>query len=291
MIASLQCLFQKPGVKSRFENGLDLVLGLVTFFLDAVFAMADKDKPMTCSHKRQFVNEACKYYLSGLITPGMLGPKATLFLLSAFFGFVSSPADAQVNLKTGYNFSILSDPGIDKIISSYNDLTGYSSGFRSLRWLHGFVAGLRFKSGFNAVELTYQGGYQALKAEGKNGVESYTDKLRFAIHSLAFGYQVSDRVWGLGADLQYQLYKTKFTAGLPVEDFTNWQRMFALKFYLMLTLKGRKGVDMALQPYYVLPFKEYDPDPLAQYLNVEPAASHDRWNRFGLTLLFYNGTK
>lgn len=221
----------------------------------------------------------------------MLRPKATLFLLSAFFGFFSSPADAQVNLKTGYNFSILSDPGVDQIIRSYNDLIGYSSGFGNLRWMHGFEAGLRFKSGFNALEFSYQGGYQSLKAEGKNGDVIYTDKLRFAIHSLAVGYQASDRLWGLGTDLQYQFYKTKFTAGLPVEDFKNWQSMLALKFYLMLTLKGRKGVDMALQPYYVLPFKEYDPDPLAQYLNVEPITSHDRWHRFGISLLFYNGAK
>jgi len=221
----------------------------------------------------------------------MYYPKATPFVLVVFFGFFSLPADAQANLKLGYNFSFLSVPAVDQITTSYNQRQNYSSGFGSLKWLHGLETGLRYKNDLNAIEFTYQGSFKTLKATGSNGTEDSTDKLRFAVHSLALGYQVSDRKFGAGTDLQYQFYKTKFTPDHTAEDFRNVQNMFAVKLYLMLTLTGENGVDMAIQPYYILPFKTYNTDPLAQYLQVETSASQDRWKRIGFTLLFYNGEK
>ena len=218
-------------------------------------------------------------------------PKAIVILLLAFFGFFSSPADAQVNLKTGYNFSILSDEGIDRIIADYNQTQPFSSPFGKLHWLHGFEVGLRFKADLHAFEITYQSSYQTLKAIGVSTNQEYTDKLRFGIHAFALGYQAANRFIGLGADLQYQFYRTKFTPGQTPDVFKNTQNMLAVKMYLMLTLQGQKGVDMALQPYYVLPFQNYNLDPLAAYLHVEPSSSSERWNRFGITLLFYNGDK
>jgi len=208
-----------------------------------------------------------------------------------FIGLFFSPANAQVNLKTGYNFSILSIPGVDQIVASYNETQPYSSPFKKLSWLHGLEAGLRYKADLHAVELTYQAAYQTLKATGKPSGQEYTDKMKFAIHSLGIGYQVSDRVFGAGTDIQYQFYKVKFTPGQNENVFRNDQNMLALKFYFMLVLKGDKGVDMSIQPYYILPFESYDLSPTAQYLQVELAETQDRWRRFGLSLLFYNGEK
>jgi len=218
--------------------------------------------------------------------------KATLILLVAFFGSVSSPADAQVNVKTGYNFSIVSNPGLDNVIDAYNDIQDYSSPFKKLTWLHGFEVGLRMKSEVNALELTYQGAYRTLRAQGQAVDLTFTDKMNFSVHSIALGYQASSDVFGLGADLQYQFYKTKVTSEQDGNSFRNGQNMPAIKLYLMLTLQGGKGVDMAIQPYYVYPFKLYDLQPLNNFTGsgiINPAS--ERWNRFGVTILFYNGSK
>ncbi len=218
--------------------------------------------------------------------------KAISILLLAFFGCFSSPSDAQINLKTGYNFSILSNPGLNDAISFFNTSQGYTTPFQRINWMHGIEGGIRFKSGLHGFELTYQGAYKGTKATGQNGDITYTDRLKFATHSLAGGYQVSDRLFGIGTDLQYQLYKTKLTPGQSGAPFKNGQNMFALKFYVMLTLKGGKGVDMAIQPYYVHPFKDYNLQPLKDYFSVEPfSPPNERWNRLGLTILFYNGEK
>lgn len=220
-----------------------------------------------------------------------MNPKATVLVLVVYFGFFSSPADAQVNLKLGYNFSILSVPGVDQLTTSYNLRKNYTSGFGNLNWLHGLETGLRYKSDLHAIEFTYQGSFKTLKATGSNGTENFTDKLRFAVHSLALGYQVSDRKFGAGTDIQYQFYKTRFTPSQVNDEYRNVQTMLAMKLYLMLTLTGDNGVDMAIQPYYVLPFNTYDTGPLAQYLQLEPSARQNRWKRFGFTVLFYNGEK
>ena len=217
--------------------------------------------------------------------------KAIPFLLLALFGCFSSPADAQINLKTGYNFSVVSNSSLDDIIDAYNAVRSYESGFGNFDWVHGFEAGLRLKSDMHALEFTYQGGYQTLKATYPGMTETLTDRMKFGIHALALGYQVSDDIWGFGTDLQYQLYKTRFLPAEPGGDFKDVQNMLALKFYLMLTLKGGKGADMALQPYYILPFKGYDYKPLAERLQVDAPSATEKWTRFGITILFYNGQK
>ncbi len=218
--------------------------------------------------------------------------KAIFILLAAFFGCLSSPADAQVNLKTGYNFSILSNPGLDEVISIYNEVQGYSSTFKNLTWLHGFDVGLRMKSEIHALELNYQGVYKTLRAQSQSADQTLTDKMNFAVHSFGIGYQASGGIFGLGSDLQYQFYKTKFNSEQDGNLFKNVQDMPAIKLYIIFTLKGRKGVDMALQPYYVHPFKYYDLQPLKDFiLEGGFIPEKEKWQRFGITLLFYNGSK
>jgi len=268
-----------------------LRLVLTGFFFEAVFAMADKDKPATNFDNSLFVYNHSNKYLSRTNDTRMIRPKAIFILLVVFFGFFSSPADAQVNLKTGYNISFLSNPGFDQLITRYNQSQSYQTNFHRLRWMHGFEMGLRLKDDIHAVELTYQAAFQGLKGVGLVGVEEYTDRLKLGIHSLALGYQASDKVFGAGVDLQYQLYKVRFLPGISSTSFKDLQSIIGLKFYLMATLRGRKGVDMALQPYYVLPFKSYDLGPVSQFLQIEPSPPNHRWNRFGLTILFYNGQK
>ena len=115
--------------------------------------------------------------------------------------------------------------------------------------------------------------------------------MRFAIHSGAVGYQLTGERGGIGADLQYQWYINKVDLAQEEEEFKNSQSMFATKLYLMLNFPGRRGVDLALQPYVVLPLKSYDLAPLNQYLQQEESLADDKWVRFGLTLMFYNGRK
>jgi hypothetical protein len=214
-------------------------------------------------------------------------------ILAAFFGYFSPPVNAQFNLKAGYNISIVSDPGINDVIADFARTQPYTSSFSKFSWLHGFEAGLRFKSDVHAFEMTYQNGYQRLKADGdtNGGSEPYSDEISIAIHSGAVGYQVTGEVFGAGTDLQYQWYRTKVDLAQAESVFRDIQEMYALKFYLMLTLKGSGGVDAAVQPYYVLPFDAYDTDPLSLYLNQVPGPEGKKWTRFGLTLLFYNGGK
>ena len=218
--------------------------------------------------------------------------KAILILLAVFFGSFSSPADSQVNLKTGYNFSIMSSPELDRVIDLYNEVQGHTSEFGKLKWLHGFDVGLRLKSDIHALELNYQGGYRALRAEGQSVNVTYTDKINFAVHAFGIGYQAAGGIFGLGTDLQYQFYKTKVTSEQDGNSFKNVQHMPALKLYLLFTLKGRKGVDMALQPYYLHPFKYYDLEPLKNFIfHGGFFPKKEKWNRFGISLLFYNGSK
>ncbi len=221
----------------------------------------------------------------------MYSTKAIPILLLAFFGCFSSPVDAQINLKSGYNFSIPSADGLNEVIRSWNQKQSYTSSFHKLTWLHGFEAGIRFRTGVHALELTYQGAYNVLKAEGTDNNEAFTDKIKIAVHSGAIGYQVADGLFGAGVDLQYQFYKDKFEGGLSGDVFKDVQKMTALKAYFMFTLQGGQGIDMALQPYYILPFTEFDAQPLANYFQVETSEKKEKWIRFGLTVLFYNGKK
>jgi len=220
-------------------------------------------------------------------------PKAMWYLLAAFFGCICIPVNAQFNLKTGYNLSFLSTPGVNDVISSYNASQSYTKSFSKLTWMHGIEAGLRYKFGAGALEATYQASFQQLRAEDDipGTKEVYSDRIKFGIHSGALGYQISGQVIGFGTDLQYQWYRTKVIYGLTEDTHKDIQNMLALKFYLMATLTGNKGVDIAIQPYWLMPFDEYNLNPLNTFLNQDGDPGSEKWTRFGLTILFYNGEK
>lgn len=219
--------------------------------------------------------------------------RAMVFLLLGFFSFLSSPAYTQINLKTGYNFSLVSYPGLDRLISAFNASQPYSSPFHDLRWLQGFEAGVRLKKDIHALEVTYQGASRTMKASGINSgtSETYTDHLVYSIHSGAIGYQLGSGSFGFGTDLQYQLYKIKYKAGLTKDVFKTTQHRMAFKIYAMFTFSGSESTDFVIQPYVVLPMKEYDLFPLSAILNTELNSKQEKWIRYGVTLLFYNGRK
>jgi len=219
--------------------------------------------------------------------------KATLFLLAAFFGCITVPVNAQFNLKTGYNISFLSAPGFNEVVSTYNSTQTYTKSFSKLTWLHGIEAGVRYKFGAGAFEATYQGSFQQLRAEGDivGTKDVYSDRIKIGVHSAALGYTVSGPVFGIGTDVQYQWYRTKVIYGLSGDSSRDLQNMFALKVFLMATLTGNKGIDIAIQPYWLSPFDEYNLAPLNQMLHQEGNPGSEKWTRFGLTVLFYNGEK
>jgi hypothetical protein len=219
--------------------------------------------------------------------------KTIFFFVSAFLAFFSSPANAQVNLKAGYNISFLSDQGMNEVIETFENQQDYTSSFDKFSWLHGFETGLRYKTGVSAFELTYQNGYQPLRAKGElnGGTMPYTDRIKISVQSAGIGYYASGEVFGMGADLQYQWYRTKVELAEPVNNFKDIQEMWGMKFYCVLTLQGSGGIDAALQPYFILPFDTYDHDPLSLFLNQVPGPAPKKWTRFGLTFLFYNGQK
>ncbi|MEO6131575.1 MAG: hypothetical protein ABIQ02_06990 [Saprospiraceae bacterium] len=223
----------------------------------------------------------------------MRHPRAIVFLLLVFFGIFSPPAYAQFNLKTGYNFSIVSSPGINRIVSDFNTSQSFSKPFRELHWLHGFEGGVRYKRGFHAVELTYQGAGKSFRATGlePGAASKYTDKIKYSIQSAAFGYQLGQGLFGFGTDLQYQWYKFAYKSGISDEELKNIQHMTAFKFYLILNVQGNEGIDFAFQPYLVLPSKYFDLEPVSEILDTESVVKREKWIRYGLTMVFYNGEK
>lgn len=295
-MASLQCLFQKPGVKSRLVKNWLLLFDFEVFFLIVVFAMADKDMysaTNVISMRKAFGIHPKLDYLSRHNDPLMNCGRAIVILLLVFFGFFFSPAYAQVNLKTGYQFSILSTPELNRLVSDFNTTQSYNKSFRELHWLQGFEAGLRYKKDIHAIEITYQSAGKGFKADGIAPVtaKSYSDKIKYAIQSVGLGYQLGQGAFSLGTDLEYQWYKFTYTNGISGDEHKNFQHMTAFKFYLMVTLKGNEGIDFAIQPYMILPTKEYDLTPVAQILGKDTGSGNEKWIRYGLTVLFYNGSK
>jgi hypothetical protein len=223
--------------------------------------------------------------------PNMTIPRAIRGLLAVFFGILSLAVDAQVNLKTGYSFSLNSDEAIDNIIAEYNQTTINTTKFKNLRWMHGFDAGLRYKAGASAFELSYIGAYRHLRAEYPNplGGDPLVDKLKFDVHSIGLSYQLSEGYFGIGAELQYQWYVTKATLTQPNRKFKDVQEMWGTKLYLMLILEGSGDVSLVIEPYYIIPSGTYDSKPLQQFLETPTTQDQNKWTRFGISFLFYNG--
>ena len=218
-------------------------------------------------------------------------PKAIVWLLAVFFG-LSSPVNAQLNLKTGYSISFLDDASVVHIIQAYNQGSTYSKNFKDLKWLHGVEAGLRYKTGVHALELTYLGAYQSLRATATNpsGGDDLTDKLKFNVHSAGLAYQLSSGAFGIVFEMQRQWYITGAELKQPDRNWKHTQGMWAKQAYLMLNFEGSGNVSMTIKPYYIFPSEAYDCAPLQEFLETNGGNLElNKWNRFGVTLLFYNG--
>ncbi len=186
----------------------------------------------------------------------------------------------------------MSDDGMNRVVHFF-DNPEYTSAFHDFQWLHGIEVGMRYKNHVQALELSYQGAYQRLQATGThvdNNV-NFTDKIRVAIHSGCLGYHLSGDVVGAGAELQFQWYHTKANVYPREETLKHVQAMTGYSFFMLFTLSGRHAIDMVLKPYVILPGKRYDLDPLLQYSGVKVDVPHQKWTRFGLSVLFYNGGK
>jgi hypothetical protein len=223
----------------------------------------------------------------------MTFPKAILVLLAVFFGTISSPVNAQINLKTGYSISFLRDDAVDRAVLSFNEARDYLKEFKDLTWLHGFEAGLRFKSGIHAFEVSYLGGYKRLRANFTNpsGGDDLTDKIKFDVHGAGVGYQLSRDFLGAGIDLQYQWYVTRAELKSPDRNFKHTQQMWAKQVYLMLILEGAGNTSMVIKPYYIFPSKEYNAQPLQDFIEANGNTDKNKWNRFGVSVMFYNGAQ
>lgn len=221
----------------------------------------------------------------------MTFPKAIAGLLTVIFGFFSLSISAQVNVKAGYSFSLVSDDNIDQLIREVNQAGDYDRDYKNLRWVHGFDVGVRFKSGAHALELGYLGGYRHLIAHINNpaGGNDLKDKLIFDTQAACMGYQLSDEHFGIGAELQYQWYITKAKLTLPDRSFKDVQEMWATKLYLMVILEGSGSVTAVIEPYVILPTKGYNAQPIQEYMETTINSSQNKWTRFGLSFLFYNG--
>jgi len=217
--------------------------------------------------------------------------KAIFWLLVLFLGMCSLSIQGQVNIKAGYSFSLVADKAVDDLIKELNQGGTYSRDYKNLGWLHGFDVGLRFKSGPNALEISYLGAYRHLTAHTLNpaGGSDFIDKLVFDVQSAGLGYQLADEKFGLGVDVQYQWYVTRAKLTQPERKFKDVQEMWATKFYLMVILGGSGSVSAVIEPYYILPFSGYNAGPIKQYLEVDAHPSDNQWKRFGLSFLFYNG--
>ncbi|HJW29836.1 MAG TPA: hypothetical protein VJ508_11425 [Saprospiraceae bacterium] len=220
-------------------------------------------------------------------------PKAIAGLLVVLTGISPRPLNAQINLKTGYNISFLSQHGLNDLLHAWNSTAQYTDEFHNLTWLHGFEAGLRYKTSIHAFELTYLGGYQKLNASGISPTDQSTfkDKINIAINETGLGYSISGGVIGLGAEVHYQWYKSKATIHVRPETFKHVQGMIGYELFGTITLKGSQNIDLVLKPYYILPAESYKTEPLQDFLGIKNLISKERWNRFGISLLFYNGAK
>lgn len=211
--------------------------------------------------------------------------------LVVMIGVLSPAIHAQINLKTGYHVNYLNDPGLDILVDEINQVKAYSDKVPQLWWMHGIEAGLRLKTDIHAFEITYQAAYQSLKGRGPSpdGNGNYRDLYRFGIHSAGIGYQISGPKFGMGVDYLFQWYRTKVNLASTDIDFVNVQDMKGVNVYALFYFSGSQGVDMALRPFVVLPLDTRDHDPLRTYLGLQGQEEKYKWNRFGVSVMFYNG--
>lgn len=214
---------------------------------------------------------------------------------------VSTPAQAQWNAIAGYEFSNADAGPVNRILSAFNDQYEHTLGFKDIKVLHGFQAGLRYNYDLGAFEMTYNRrftrriGDQFDKVPAiRNQTEITNADFFYEIRTYSFTSEFGGSL-RLGFSLDYNTYLTemRYSEAL-IRDVKIKQRPLGSRFFIGTYVKNRPNLSFSFRLFYQTLWSDITTAPIRDALRLSEEICTDcrfRPSTFGISIMINNGNQ
>ncbi|MGE5356870.1 MAG: hypothetical protein ACM3PT_11595 [Deltaproteobacteria bacterium] len=216
-------------------------------------------------------------------------------VLIFFFISVVNSIEAQFNTEIGYTMSYMSAKSFNSLIDAYNLKQPMIKEMKNLNYIGGFNAGITFKTGAVKYGLFWES--QTSKKTGTEGTLISSEpakekKLYFYFNSVSGGLAAAGKHFGLGTTVDYNFFRVKTNkTGVSNKIDVIKNDYFSSKIYTIIYFKVNQKVGIEFKPYFRIPWKGIDLDPLSLYLDAGDAqkSKFSDLMQFGLSFNILNG--
>ncbi|MCB0665793.1 MAG: hypothetical protein KDC80_08235 [Saprospiraceae bacterium] len=227
--------------------------------------------------------------------------RVTLFF-SGILWLTSSQVWAQWNAIAGYELSTADAGPVNQMLQAFNNQHVHTLGFKDIKVLNGFQAGLRYNYDLGAFEMTYNrrftrriGDYfENVKAVGMGNTENSDADFFYEIRAYSFVSEFGGAL-RLGFSLDYNTYLTEMRYEEPtIRDVKIKQRPLGSRFFIGTYVKNRPNLSFSFRLFYQTLWSDISTAPIRDALNLPEELCTDcsfRPSTFGISIMINNGAQ
>ncbi|MCB0684907.1 MAG: hypothetical protein KDC53_00230 [Saprospiraceae bacterium] len=224
-----------------------------------------------------------------------------LILPIVFLTGLTTAAFSQWNAIAGYEISTADAAPVNELLQAFNLAHEHTLGFKDIKILNGFQAGLRYNHKWGAFEMVYNRrlsrriGDQFAKVNDILGTMQTTSAdFFYEIRTYSFVSEFGGAL-RLGFSLDYNTYLTEMNYEEPeVRDFKIKQRPLGSRFYLGTFVKNRPNLSFSFRLFYQRLWSEISTEPIYNALKLGDSGCGDcsfSPSTFGFSIIINNGNQ
>lgn len=210
-----------------------------------------------------------------------------------------APVWSQWNAIAGYEISTADADPFNQILQAFNQKHENTLGFKDIKILNGFQAGLRYNYSLGAFEMVYNRrftrriGDQFTNVVGiRNTVTSTDADFFYEIRTYSFVSEFGGSV-RLGFSLDYNTYLTEMRyLNDDIRDVKIKQRPLGSRFYLGTFVKNRPNLSFSFRLFYQKLWSSINTRSLQEALQIQDDLCTEcsfRPSTFGISIIINNG--
>lgn len=211
-----------------------------------------------------------------------------LALLAFMIGMTT--AQAQFNIKVGYNIGYAQTPNIDAMFKAFDTKTPLDNTLSRVGLLHGFDLGVRYRWYDISFELGTTRLSSKSKALGTLDGEKIENKWTTSVNNYHLGVSQHIKNFSFGGEISRQNFKMKnFNTVSETDTEITSQKDWALKVFLQFETSSEMN-SIAIRPFYQFSLGDYDISDIPNQLDVNyTGATNEKIGIFGLSIIIFNG--
>lgn len=226
--------------------------------------------------------------------------RMTIFLIGILW-LTSSQVWAQWNAIAGYELSTADAGPVNQMLQAFNTQHEHTLGFKDIKILNGFQAGLRYNYDLGAFEMTYNRRFTRRIGDQFSLVPGIADTVKqtnadffYEIRTYSFLSEFGGAL-RLGFSLDYNTYLTEMRYDEPtIRDVKIKQRPLGSRFFIGTYVKNRPNLSFSFRLFYQTLWSDISTAPIRDGLKLEEELCTDcsfRPSTFGISIMINNGAQ